>query len=159
MPNDLINTDPLVANSFFLEIDGQVVTSLSSVSGLDIELEMTEFKQVGKDGKMQMVKVLGNQTKAPDLTLVRMATTEFQNDPMWKWFNAVREGGMDHKKRDGGRKNGSIVMYDTANTEVARFNFFNGWPTKIATDQLSADSNDVVKETITIVCERLERKK
>ena len=41
-------------------------------------------------------------------------------------------------------------MYDSTNVEIARFNFTNGWPSKIATDQLSVDSNDPVKETITL---------
>ncbi len=40
MPNDLISTDPLVAQNFFLEIDGEVVTTLSGVSGLDIEMDV-----------------------------------------------------------------------------------------------------------------------
>ena len=41
--------------------------------------------------------------------------------------------------------------------EVARFNFTNGWPSKISTDQLSVDSNDPVKETITLTIESLAR--
>jgi hypothetical protein len=51
------------------------------------------------------------------------------------------------------------VLYDSTHKEVARFNFTNGWPSKISTDQLSVDSNDPVKETITLVCERLVRVK
>ncbi len=61
--------------------------------------------------------------------------------------------------RASNRKNGSIVLYDTTIAEVGRFNFFNGWPSKIATDALSTESNDAVKETITLVIERLERVK
>ena len=61
--------------------------------------------------------------------------------------------------RTNNRKNGSIVLYDSTNAEVARFNFINGWPSKIATDQLSVESNDPVKETITLTIERLERVK
>jgi hypothetical protein len=51
------------------------------------------------------------------------------------------------------------VLYDTSMKEVGRFNFFNGWPSKISTDAMSTDSSDPVKETITIVCERLDRVK
>jgi hypothetical protein len=50
-------------------------------------------------------------------------------------------------------------MYDTALKEVARFNFHNGWPSKIATDSLSTESNDPVKETITFAIELLDRVK
>jgi phage tail-like protein len=159
VPNDLISTDPLIAQNFFLELDGEVVSFLSGVSGLDIEVEVATTQQVGKGGKTQMVRTLGNQNKAPDLQLTRMAATDAKADKLWTWFNAVRDGGMSLTNRQGARKNGSIVLYDSAQAEVARFNFFNAWPTKIATDGLSVDSNDPVKETITLACERLERVK
>lgn len=159
MPNDLLATDPLVAQNFFLEIDGEVVTFLSGVSGLDVEVEVASTTQVGKGGKTQMIRTLGNQAKAPDLSLTRMAAVDSTNDAMWKWFNDVRDKGLKLVDRAGNRKNGSIVMYDSFNTEVARFNFYNAWPSKISTDALSAESNDVVKESITLVCERLERVK
>ena len=81
------------------------------------------------------------------------------NSIVWKWFNDIRDKGMKYGDRAGSRKNGSIVVYDTSNSEVLRFNFFNAWPSKIGTDQLSADSHDPVKETIVLACERLERVK
>ena len=159
MPNDLIATDPLISQNVFLEIDGEVVTILSSVSGLDIEVDVASIQQVGKMGKIQMIRTLGNQVKAPDLTLTRMAPSDSSNDKMWKWFNDIRDKGMKVADRAGVRKNGSIVIYDTSNAETSRFNFYNAWPSKIATDQLSADSHEPVKETITLQCERLERVK
>jgi phage tail-like protein len=159
LPNDLIATDPLISQNFFLEIDGEVVTILSGVSGLDIEVDVASLQQVGKAGKIQMVKTLGNQVKAPDLTLTRMAPPDSSKDKLWQWFNDIRDKGMKNADRAGKRKNGSIVLYDTANLETSRFNFYNGWPSKISTDGLSADSHEVVKETITLQCERLERVK
>jgi phage tail-like protein len=159
MPNDLISTDPLVGQNFFLEIDGETVSLLSGISGLDIEVDVATTQQVGKGGQMQLVKTLGSQSKAPDLQLTRMAVVDATQDKLWQWFVDVRDKGLKVADRAGNRKNGSVVIYDTSNAEVARFNFFNAWPSKISTDGLSADSNEVVKETITLVCERLERKK
>src|SRR6478672_11690717 len=124
MPNDaLINTDPIVSQNFFLEIDGSVVSILSSVSGLDIEMEVVTMEQAGANGKVQVVKTLGKANKAPDLSLVRMAAPDMANDKLWGWFNGIRDKGMANADRATNRKNGSIVMYDSANTEVARFNF------------------------------------
>lgn len=159
MPNDLIVHDPLISQNFFLEIDGEVVSVLSGVSGLDVEVEVASLQQVGKSGKMQMVRTLGSQVKAPELTLTRMAPADSSSDKLWEWFNGIRDKGMKLADRAGSRKNGSIVIYDTSNVEASRFNFYNAWPSKIATDQLSADSNDVVKENITLQIERLERVK
>lgn len=159
MPNDLISHDPLISQNFFLEIDGEVVSVLSSVSGLDIEVEVASIQQAGKTGKSQMVRTLGNQNKAPELQLARMAPVDSTSDKMWTWFNEIRDKGMVVGDRAKSRKNGSIVLYDTSNAETCRFNFYNAWPSKIATDQLSIDSQDPVKESITLQCERLERVK
>ncbi|SOD70934.1 phage tail-like protein [Jatrophihabitans sp. GAS493] len=156
MPNDLINTDPIVAQNFFLAIDGEQLL-LSGVSGLDLELDVVTIQQNGPSGKKQAIKTLGNSLKVPDISMTRMAPMDAMNDPIWKWFHAVRDEGFSGTKREGSRKNGSIVLYDTAFTEIGRFNFFNGWPSKISTDGLSTDSNDPVKETVTLIIERLER--
>jgi phage tail-like protein len=158
MPNDLISTDPIVARNFYLEVDGENLV-LSGVSGLDIELEVVPLQQNGKDGKQQHIKTLGGVLKAPDITITRMAPLSAVTDPMWKWLKSIRDSGMKASAREGQRKNGSIVLYDSAYDEVGRFNFFNGWPSKIATDALSTDSNEPMKETITLVVERIERVK
>lgn len=160
MPADgLFTTDPMIAQNFFLEIDGEVVTALMTASGLDVEVSVATVKQVGKDGKQQLIKTLGETTSVSDLTLTRVAPNDMKGDKLWDWFNDVRNKGMKAADRGGSRKNGSIVIYDASHSEVARFNFFNGWPTKISTDQLSVDSSDPVKESITIAIERLERVK
>jgi phage tail-like protein len=156
---DLIATEPLISHSFFLEVDGKVVSTLSGVSGMDMELDVVTLTQVGDKGMMQTIKTLGNQQKAPDITVTRMAPVDSTKDDMWKWFMKVRSSGMPNADRVLERKNGSIVMYDTTNVEVARYNFYNAWPSKISTDALSADGNDPVKETITLTCERFERVK
>ena len=158
MPNDLISTDPIVARNFYLEIDGENLV-LSGVSGLDMELEVVSLQQNGKDGKQQHIKALGGTLKAPDLSITRMAPNNATQDPVWKWFTDIRNSGFKAGDRSDKRKNGSIVFYDSALEEVGRFNFFNAWPSKISTDAVSTDSNDPMKETITLVTERIERVK
>lgn len=154
----LFTADPIISQNFFLEIDGKVVTALMSVSGLDVEVGVSKSTQIGDKGQKQQVKFLGQTVEVPDLSLTRVAPTDVDSDEMWKWFKSVREGGLAGD-RASNRKNGSVVLYDAAATEVARFNFFNGWPSKISTDQLSVDGSEALKETITIVIERLERVK
>jgi phage tail-like protein len=156
MPNDLISNDPIVARNFYLELDGENLV-LSGVSGLEIELDVVSIAQNGKDGKQQHVKTLGGVLKAPEITVTRMAPLNAKSEPLWTWFLRIRDGGMKAASRSETRKNGSIVLYDSAYDEVGRFNFFNGWPSKIATDPLSTDSQEAMKETITLVVERMER--
>jgi phage tail-like protein len=107
----------------------------------------------------QVVKSLGQAKPPGDLTVKRVAPLDIDNDPIWKWFNDIRDKGMAIKERTGMRKNGSVVIYDTTNTEVARWNFFNAWPSKISNDSFSAGGAEAVNETIVLTIERLERKK
>jgi len=157
MPNELIATDPIVAQNFYLEIDG-VNLILSGVSGLDMEYDVVTVQQRGKGGKAEQIKTRGSVLKVPDLSITRMAPMDATSDPIWQWFKEVSLG-FTGKSRGAKRKNGSIVLYDTTGEEIGRFNFYNGWPSKIATDGVSTDSNEPVKETITLVIERLERVK
>src|ERR1700722_12139339 len=120
MPNDLISTDPIVAQNFYLEIDGENII-LSGVSGLDLELDVVTIQQNGKDGKKQSIKTLGTSLKVPDISMTRMAPMDAMSDPIWKWFGEIRDSGFAGTKRDGARKNGSVVLYDTAFTEIGRF--------------------------------------
>jgi phage tail-like protein len=154
----LFTADPIITQNFFLEVDGQIVTALMSVSGLDVEVGVSKATQIGEKGQKQQVKFLGQVTDVGDLSLTRVAPQDITSDALWKWFQDVRTGGLAGDRAKN-RKNGSVVLYDAAATEVARFNFFNGWPSKIATDQLSVDGSEALKETITIVIERLERVK
>lgn len=155
----IVETDPIVAHNFYLEIPDDPKLVLTSVSGLDVETDVVMIQQVGKGGRSEMVKTRGNVNKTADLTITRMAPISAAEDPLWKWFNTVRGKGFAAKVRTDFRKDGSILIFDIAGEEVGRFNFFRGWPSKIATDTLSTDSNDAVKETITLVIERLERVK
>jgi phage tail-like protein len=156
MPNDLISNDPIVARNFYLELDGENLV-LSGVSGLEIELDVVSIQQNGKDGRQQHIKTLGGALKAPELTITRMAPLNAASDPLWTWFLKIRNEGMKATARSEKRKTGSIVLYDSAYDEVGRFNFYGGWPSKITTDPVSTDSNEPMKETVTLQVDRVDR--
>jgi phage tail-like protein len=156
---DLIKTDPLIATNFFLEINGEVVDTLSEVSGLDVELEVTDVNQRSQKGQFIQHKAYSKPKWVGEITVKRIAPLDATKDQLWKWFNAIREKGMSVENRGGERKDGSIVIYDTTMTEIARWNFYKAFPTKISQDSLTVGSNDPIQESITIVHEKLERKK
>ena len=58
---------------------------------------------------------------------------------------------------DSARRNGSIVLYDSMQTEVARWNFVNGWPSVWKGADLDAGANEVAVEEVTIAHEGLVR--
>jgi phage tail-like protein len=156
---DLIKSDPLIATNFFLEINGEVVDTLSEVSGLDVELEVADVTQRSESGTFVQHKAYSKPKWVGEITIKRIAPLDATKDAMWKWFNDIREKGMSVSNRGAERKDGSIVIYDTTMKEIARWNFFKAFPTKISQDSLTVGSNDPVSESITLVHEKLERKK
>ena len=150
-----IPTDPIVARNFFLEIPSFGNLVLQGVSGLDIELDVVSTSQNLAKGKQEHIKSIGGTLKTPDVTLTRMAPQSADSDPIWKWFKSIRDEGF--KDRGDKRQNVSIQIYDVNFNLIAKFDITNAWPSKIATDAFSTESNDPVKETITLVNERIER--
>lgn len=69
------------------------------------------------------------------------------------WFKEVTEG-----KSESYRRNGSIVMFDSAGSEVARWNFVNGWPKSWSLTDLDAGADNVATEAFVITHEGLTRK-
>ena len=156
---NLLKQDPLVANHFFLEVDGEVVSQLSEVSGLDVELEVTDIQQQLPSGQYSQRKAFSKPKWTGEISVKRLAPDDASSDSMWKWFNSIREKGMKISSLDEERKNGSVVIYDSTLAEVARFNFYNAWPSKISTDSFTVGGNDPISETITLQHEKLERTK
>ncbi|HEU4322068.1 MAG TPA: phage tail protein [Roseiflexaceae bacterium] len=143
-------TDPLTGYHFFLEIDGITQAQFRECSGLSTESAVIEYKEANKDGVTVIKKVPG-VLKWDNITLKRGITDIME---LWAWRTQVEQG-----KVDEARKNGSIVLYNQANTEVARWNFEAGWPTKISGPSLNAGSDDIAVEEITIAHEGLKRVK
>jgi phage tail-like protein len=55
------------------------------------------------------------------------------------------------------RKNATLVMYDATGTPVARYHLENAWPAKLEIGSLSAGASEVLMETVTLVCDHLQR--
>jgi phage tail-like protein len=156
---DLLKSDPLIATNFFLELDGSVISNLSEISGLDVEIEVAEATQRTDKGQLVQHKVLSKPKWVGELTVKRIAPNDATSDALWKWFGTIRDKGMSADNRNGERKNGSVVIYDSSMAEVARWNFYEAWPSKISNDSFTVGSNEPVSETITFQYEKLERKK
>lgn len=140
--------DPLVSFNFSLEISGVITGFFTEVSGLGSETETVEHKIISETGT-EMVKKIPGRLKWSDITLKRGITT---NMDIWEWRKDVEKGLVSTA-----RKNGSIVMYDQMQKEVARWNFQNAWPSKVDGPSVKADDNSVAVESLTIVHEYIER--
>jgi phage tail-like protein len=146
LPN--LPTDALVAYTFSIEIDRTEIAQFSEVSGLASEVDVIEIKENNALGQPTLKKVPG-WTKPATLTLKRAKNA---SQDLWKWHEAVMQG-----KLGDARRNGSVVMKSFDGTEVARYNFVNGWVSKISASTLKAGSNEVLMEEVSIVTESIER--
>jgi phage tail-like protein len=153
----MIRNDPIVARNFYLSFPGSTQIVLQSVSALNVELTPVSTTQNGARGRTQHIKTVGANTNVPEVEMVRMAPRDAGGDAIWKWYKKIHSGGF--KNRTDNRQTLTLTLYDPGANPVAEFNMHGAWPYKIVTDALSTDSNEAMKETITFVCEWIERKK
>jgi phage tail-like protein len=142
--------DPLLGFHFSIEVQGTIQGYFTEVSGLGSESEVIEAKVVSEKG-VEVIHKIPGRLKWGDVTLKRGITS---NLDMWDWRKQVEQG-----KVNDARKNGSIIMFDQELQEQARWNFTNGWPTKISGPAPKADSNEIGVEELTITHEFIERVK
>ena len=141
------SNDALGSYNFQIEIDGVTIAQFKEVSGLSTEIKVIEHEEVMPGGKAVIKKIPGPR-KWGDITLKRGKT---EDNSWWEWINSVHSGDISDARR-----NGSIVIYDYALGERARYNFVNAWPSKVNISGLKAGGSEVVVEEVTLVHEGLE---
>jgi phage tail-like protein len=142
--------DALVAQRFKIEVKGTAIATFQEVSGITSELEVVTLKANDMLGKPIIKQMIGAQ-KPPTITLKRAADSSLD---LWNWHKAALDGDLV-----GARREGSIVQLDFTHAEVARYNFFDAWISKLTATGMKAGDNTPSIEEVTIVCERLERVK
>lgn len=141
--------DALIGSRFAVELDGMEMSHFQAVSGFSNESEVTT-QDVSTSGGQVERKLPGKNRWSP-ITLSRGLTSDMA---FWEWRQqAINEGAQ------AAHKNGSIVMFNQAYEEVARYNFTNAWPSKWTGPAASADDASVVFEEIEIQIESMERVK
>jgi phage tail-like protein len=135
---------------FLLEIQGVIndnkviVGGFKSVSGMDSETEIIEFKQ----GNDIVVRKKPGRTTFNNIVLERGYTA---TDDLFQWRKNIEDGKID-------RRAGSIIILDQdGQSEVARYNFYEGWPCKWFVPELDSDSSGMAIEKIEIAVEKVER--
>ena len=146
-------TEELFGNyNFLLEIAGGsyvtenkvVVGGFKSVSGMDSETEIVEFKQ----GNDMIVRKKPGRTTYSNSVLERGYTA---TDDLFMWRKNIEDGKID-------RRTGSVIILDQdGQTEVARYNFYEGWPCKWHVPELDSDTSGMAIEKVEIAVEKVER--
>ena len=144
------NRDPLAVFHYGVEVQGEVTGYFTECSGIGSENELIEHKVVDDKGRESVHKIPG-RLKWQDITLKRGITN---NMDIWDWREMIVNGQVDDARR-----NGSVIMYNQALEEVARWNFERGWPLKVSGPSMKSDSNEFGVEELVITHEGLYREK
>lgn len=141
--------DPLVAFKFGLEIEGKLSGFFTQVGGIGSETEVIQQKIVNSETGETIIRQIPGRLSWTPVSLKRGVTSAMD---IWEWRQQVVEG-----KIDDARTNCSLVAYSQDNTEIARWNFVNAWPSKVIGPEMDAGSTTYMIEDVTIVHEGVER--
>ncbi|MCH8897873.1 MAG: phage tail protein [Chloroflexi bacterium] len=140
--------DPLIGAHFALDVDGVVSAFFKEASGFNNSSEVVTHQAVDAQGRTVIQKIPGTLTW--DDIILRRGITDDKG--LWDWRQKVIDGLVSEA-----RANGSVIMYNSMNEEVARFNFANGWPSGWKGPDVNSEDQSVAIEEITITHEGLER--
>lgn len=138
--------DPFVNFNFHVEIDGIVRLAFQEAGGLDSTIDVIEHREGGEN---ITTRKYPGQVKFSNITLKWGMCDDVE---IYQWHKQWADG--DPAAR---RRNGSIILFDRARQEKARWNFFNAWPTKWTGPALNAEASDIAIESLELAHEGLSR--
>jgi phage tail-like protein len=136
--------DPYRNFRFKVEIDGLLVGGFRECSGFGSNTEPIEYREGGDNTTPRKLPGL---TKHNNITL-KWGLTD--SHILYDWYRNIVDGRIE-------RKGGSIILFDLEGNEKVRWNFENGWPTKLDGPNLDATANDVAIETLEIAHEGIKK--
>ena len=147
MSTALAPGDAITAARFSIVIDGYQIASFAELVGITTEIEPVEL--IESTETSVRLKKLPGKNKPPTITLKRGKNNSME---LWMWHEAVRNGDII-----AARKSCSLVMYSTDGKPVARYYLEAAWPCKLEIGALKAGASEVLMETVTLVCEHIQR--
>jgi phage tail-like protein len=139
--------EAITASRFSITIDGYEIAAFSELQGITTSVDVVDFRQ-SSDKEVMISKMPGSHTP-PTVVLKRGKSNSME---LWSWHEAVLAGDMA-----AARKSCSLVMYNTDGKPVARYHMENAWPAKIEIGGLKAGASEVLMESVTVVCEHIQR--
>jgi phage tail-like protein len=137
--------DPYNKYNFTVELDGIAQGAFLECTGLESRTEVIRYRE-GTD-PVSTLRALPGLHIYSNICLKRGVT---DSKELAAWRKTVTDGQVQ-------RKNGSIILRDNKNQDVARWSFREGWPCRLSGPQLNAQANDVAIEEIEICHEGLDR--
>jgi phage tail-like protein len=136
--------EPYMKYLFLVEIDGITQASFLEVDGLNVTVDVIEYRE-GSDPNNPIL-VPGLVHYGP--LVLRNGVTA--NNELLNWMEDVTAGSFT-------RKNLSIVLLDPDGSEIARYNLWGAWPSHWNLGKLNALGLGPVIEELVVQYEGFER--
>jgi phage tail-like protein len=118
-----------------LSIDGIPIAIFSELAGISTAVEPVGGAPVRR----------GAQTFSVGLGRPLSTSRE-----LLEWHENILAGLSDRRSAD-------LTMFDADGRQVARYHLVNAWPAKVEIGALKAGASEVLMETVTLVCESIQR--
>ena len=138
-------SDPYFTFNFILEIEGITAGGFSEVTGLQVEVEVQDYREGGVNDYIH--KFAGSVRYPSNLVLKRGLTDA---DTLWNWLQEILKGNIQ-------RKNGSIRLLNSAREEKWRWNFVEAYPIRWVGPEFRAGSAELAIESLELVHRGLKR--
>ncbi|MEZ0471128.1 phage tail protein [Luteimonas salinilitoris] len=134
-----VRLDPHLGNNFFVEVDGLLVGSFSTVRGLQSDVKLTEHDEGGVNGYRHQFP---GQVSYPRLVLARGVT---ELDTMYSWYARVCRGEFE-------RRDVTVMLLDRRRVPVMWWNVKAALPVKwVGPDFDASRSTQVAVESVELV--------
>jgi phage tail-like protein len=142
------------ANEFILQIDGVPSPGVTKVSGLS-EGEIDTIEQPD-GGTNHVYKIAATKVKFEPLTIERYVDGSPEDERFKDWFQATFKLNNRNPGGSSVRKHGTIEKLHNGKV-VLRFAFYYAWVKSSKFTDFEAGSTNVMKQTIVLEHEGLER--
>jgi phage tail-like protein len=113
----------------------EIKASFTECSGLEVQTEIKEYEEGGLNS---YVHKLPGRTKVSNITLKRGIIS---SNKLWDWFSRILDGKIE-------KKNVSVILCDSKNEEVMRWDFHDCFPIKWTGPNFSAKEDAITIETL-----------
>jgi phage tail-like protein len=139
--------DALSTHTFGVQLGGILVESVQEVSGLFVEQEVVEVKQVTNSGE-QIIRKQPGARQAGEVTIIRGLD---KSSAFTDWIKQTLNNGAVNTAR----QNLTIEIKDSMKDTVRRIQLMQGWASKWEGPSLKAGESSAATETVTITFEEI----
>jgi len=130
--------DPSGGFSFRVEIDGIATASFSEVEGVNVSVDVFEYREGTDQLKPQLIPGVAH---FGPIILRKGITTP--SDELWLWMKMTLDGTVD-------RRSMSIILMNPSRNDIMRVNLAKAWPSGWSLGKLDSMNKEPVLEELVI---------